>query len=260
MRNYLDLLDRTLTHGFNLQTRNGDRITTYGAQLRFDLTKGFPLVTTRNIPWKNPSAEICWFLRGDTNTKFLHQHNVHIWDANADDNGYVGKIYGYQWRFGFGVDQIERAVNMLKKTPKSTRNVVTAWNPVDMDEMALPPCHKDFQLHSDGRNLTLQFSMRSTDLAIGLPCNIAGYALLCHLFAKIVGQRPVEVIADLGNVHIYATHVDGTVQQLQRDPLPPPHVQVDDSEIDRTLFNLSPRIFGLMDYQCHPAIKFEMIA
>lgn len=259
MFNYLSLLNRVMRDGEDCQTRNGIRRTVYGAQLRFDLTKSFPLITTRKIPWKNPSTEICWFLRGDTDTKYLHKHDVHIWDANADAEGYVGKIYGYQWRRGFGVDQIARAVQMLKKNPRSTRNVVTAWNPVDMDEMALPPCHKDMQLHSDGKNLTLQFSMRSTDVVLGLPTNIAGYAILAHLFAKVAGQRAVELICDLGNVHVYETHFVGARLQLERAPLVLPTFRIE-GEVAEDLYGVDPAQLVLENYTHHSPMKFGMVA
>lgn len=257
MRNYLDLLDNVANHGTPIETRNGVRITRYGAQLRFDLTSGFPLVTTRKIPWKNPTTETCWFLRGDTDIRFLHQHNVHIWDANADENGNVGHSYGHMWRYGFGFDQIVNAVEMLRKTPKSTRNVVMSWHPAKIGESVLPPCHIHFQLHSDGRNLTLQFAMRSSDLVLGAPTNIAGYAILCHLFAQIVGQRAVEVIADLGNVHIYADHMEGVKQQLQREPLPLPTMHII-GDVRPDLFDLDPSQFVLSTYNAQSAIKFNM--
>lgn len=255
---YLDLLEKTLDDGADIQTRNGIRRTIYGAQLRFDLTKTFPLITTRKIPWKNPTTEICWFLRGDTSIEFLHQHNVHIWDANSQD-GHVHAGYGHQWRHGMGVDQIVRSVNLLKKSPHSTRNVVTAWNPAAMDIMSLPPCHAMFQLHSDGKNLTLQFSMRSVDVVLGLPTNIAGYAILAHLFAKVSGQRAVELICDLGNIHIYEPHFDGVRSQLDRLPRAWPTMRIE-GEVQPDLFNLEPSQFVLENYNPYPAIKFDLVA
>jgi thymidylate synthase len=257
VENYLDLLESVADYGQPIETRNGTRITSYGAQLRFDLTSGFPLVTTRHIPWKNPTTEICWFLRGDTDISFLHQHNVHIWDANADAAGNVGHSYGYMWRHGFGFDQITNAVEMLKKTPKSTRNMVYAWHPAKVGESVLPPCHMAFQLHSEGHNLTLQYSQRSCDLVLGAPTNIAGYAILCHLFAQVTGQRAVEVIADLGNVHIYADHMEGVRQQLQREPTKPPEMRII-GDVRPDLFDLDPSQFLLSGYEHHPAIKFNM--
>lgn len=258
MRDYLSLLEKTVKYGKDIETRNGVRRTIYGAQMHIPLEETFPLVTTRYIPWKNPTTEVCWFLRGDTDTEFLHEHNVHIWDANANSVGFVGKIYGYQWRYGFHVDQVERAVKMLKKNPRSTRNIVTAWNPVDMDEMALPPCHQHFQLHSDGKNLTLQFSMRSTDLILGLPTNIAGYAILAHLFAHVSGQKAVELIVDLGNAHIYESHIEGANVQLQREPLAQPKMRIA-GIVPEDLKVLHPSQFRLEGYVYHPAIKFNMV-
>lgn len=160
MKNYLDLLRQTFTYGKDMLTRNGIRRTLYGAQLRFDLRDGFPLVTTRYIPFKNPSVEMLWFLRGDTDIRFLHEHKVRIWDANANGDGYVGNAYGYQWRHGFGFDQIAKAVKLLQRDPTSTRNVVLSWHPAQLNATVLPPCHIHFQLHSDGQRLRLQFTMR----------------------------------------------------------------------------------------------------
>lgn len=258
MRNYLDLLEHTYRNGQDIEYRNGIRRTIYGAQLRFDLTNGFPLITTRKIPWKNPTAEIAWFLRGDTNIKFLHQHDVHIWDANADKNGEVGHSYGYMWRYGFGFDQIANAVTMLRKTPKSTRNLVYAWHPAQVGESVLPPCHVHFQLHSDGENLTLQWEQRSVDLVLGLPTNIAGYAILCHLFAKVAGLRPVEIIGNLGNCHIYANHFAGVKVQLKREPLlSGPKFRID-GDVRPDMYDLDPAQFVLTDYQYHPEMKFKM--
>lgn len=256
---YLDLLEKTLDDGADIQTRNGIRRTIYGAQLRFDLTKAFPLITTRKIPWKNPTTEICWFLRGDTNIRYLHEHDVHIWDANAKPDGEVGPAYGYQWRYGFGIDQIQLAVAMLCKSPHNTRNVVTAWNPSDMHAVALPPCHAMFQLHSDGKNLTLQWSQRSVDVVLGLPTNIAGYAILAHLFAKVSGQRAVELICDLGNIHIYEPHFDGVRTQLDRLPRAWPTMRIE-GEVQPYLFNLEPSQFVLENYNPYPAIKFDLVA
>ena len=259
MRNYLDLLERTYKYGTDIEYRNGVRRTELGAILHFSLNGGFfPLVTSREIPWKNPSTEIPWMLRGDTDIKFLHAHNVHIWDKNADKDGNVGQSYGYMWRHGFGFDQIVNAVEMLRKMPKSTRNLVYAWHPAKVGESVLPPCHVHFQLHSDGRNLTLQWEQRSVDLVLGLPTNIAGYAILCHLFAKIADLRPVEIIGNLGNCHIYAGHFAGVELQLQREPIlcgPKFHINGD---IRPDLYDVDPAQLVLTDYKCHPAIKFKM--
>lgn len=256
---YLSLLEKTFYTGTDVQTRNGIRRTIYGAQLRFNISEKFPLITTRKIPWKNPTTEICWFLRGDTNIKYLHDHDVHIWDANANKNGEVGPVYGYQWRYGYGIDQIQLAVAMLRKSPHNTRNVVTAWNPREMHAMALPPCHAMFQLHSDGKNLRLQWSQRSVDLVLGLPTNIAGYAILAHLFAHVTGQKAVELICDLGNIHIYEGHVARVKKQLDRQPREWPTMRIE-GDVRPDLFGVEPSQFILEGYNPHPAIKFKLEA
>lgn len=244
-----------------VKTRNGNRQTVYGAQLRFDLTQGFPAVTTKRLAWRQVCAELCWFLNGRTDLQYLHDRSCHIWDANADDDGNLGKIYGYQWRNfnGQGLDQIQRSIDLLRKAPASTRNVVTAWNPLQMDDMKLPPCHWGFQLHSFDGKLIMQASQRSVDLALGEPFNIASYALLCHLFARIADLEPTELIMDLGNVHIYESHIDGMIEQCKREPLPLPTLRVT-GDISPDLRNLEPDQFVLDGYQCHKSIKYELIA
>lgn len=256
MFSYLNLLNRVMTEGDDRQTRNGLRRTLEGAQLRFNLRHAFPMVTTRYIPPKNPFAEIPWMLNGDTKLDFLHRHNVHIWDKNAK-NGDIGLGYGKQWRDFRGIDQIAYALNLLRTDPTSTRMVVSAWNPEDLEKMALPPCHTLFQLHSDGSSVSLQVYMRSVDLVIGLPSNIAGYALLTHLFAKATGKEPRDLIFSLGNAHVYEDHFAGVREQLGRTPLPLPTFRVE-GEVPEDLYGVDPAQLVLENYKHHSPIKFEM--
>lgn len=260
MKQYIDLVKDTLANGEPIQTRNGERLTVYGRQLRFDLAEGFPIVTTKRIPFRMVAGELCWFLNGQTNTKQLNDWGINIWDANAAADGELGPIYGYQWRSygGSDVDQIKRSIRLLKKSPESTRNVVIAWNPVDMDKMKLPPCHFGFQVHSTGEKVILQASIRSSDLMVGLSFNIASYALLCHLFAEVTGKTAAELIIDLGNVHIYAQHYENAKIQVEREPLPLPKLVINEP-ISDDLYGLQPTQFSLVNYKFHPALAYEMI-
>lgn len=261
MKQYLDLVNHVIDNGRMVKTRNGIRWTVYGYQMRFDLTQGFPLVTTKRVPFRLVAGELCWFLNGQTDTKQLHEWNNHIWDANASEDGELGPIYGYQWRNfnSQGLDQIQRSIDLLHTDPSSTRNVVTAWNPLQMDDMKLPPCHAMFQIHTCGKNgIAIQMSQRSADTMVGIPFNIASYALLTHLLAHVVNKRPVELIMDLGNVHIYNQHLDDAIMQSERETLPLPRLHID-GDITHDLRNLHPDQFSLVGYESHPAIKYEMI-
>lgn len=258
---YNELVKRIITLGRMVNTRNGNRLTAYGAQLRFPLDEGFPILTTKKVAFRLVASELCWFLNGGTNTAQLHEWDNHIWDANADENGELGPIYGYQWRSygGSGLDQIARSIDLLRKAPASTRNVVIAWNPIDMDKMKLPPCHFGFQLHVDGDYLHLQASMRSVDVMVGLPFNISSYALLCHLFAKAVNLYPGELIMDLGNIHIYEPHIENANIQVEREPYALPALLID-SPIPGDLRSINPNQFSLYGYSYHPSLKYQMIA
>lgn len=244
-----------------VQTRNGNRLTAYGWQMRFDLTQGFPAVTTKRLAWKQVCTELCWFLNGRTDLAYLHERGCHIWDANAGEDGDLGRIYGAQWRDynSQGLDQIKRSIKMLRNVPSSTRNVVIAWNPLQQDDMKLPPCHFGYQLHSYNDKVWLQASLRSSDIVLGAPFNIASYALLCHLFAYVTGKQATELIMDLGNVHIYESHIDGARLQVQREPLPLPTLRIG-GDVPGDLYGLEPEQFVLEGYKSHPAIKFELIA
>lgn len=244
-----------------VETRNGNRLTAYGYQMRFNLLEGFPLVTTKKVSLWNVAGELCWFLDGDTNTRKLREWGIPIWDANASEDGNIGPGYGYQWRnFGGECDQIARAINLLRKAPNSTRIVVSAWNPIDLDAMMLPPCHFALQLHHVGNgDLCLQASLRSNDLLVGAPYNIASYALLAHLFAHVTGMRAVELIMDLGNVHIYEDHIPNARIQIERDPYQLPQLIIE-GHVPGNLRGLHPSQFAVVGYQHHPFLKYSMHA
>lgn len=259
MRNYLDLLDRVLTHGIDRQTHTGPRRTLFVANLDYDLSVGFPMVTTRKIRWANVVHELIWFLNGETNTRYLTDNDVHIWDGNAAPNGDVGPIYGHQWRDfnSAGIDQITRSIRLLLGKTHTTRNVVIAWNPAQQFAMRLPPCHFAFQLFTDGSYVSTLASLRSSDVALGLPTNIASYALLCHLFAKVTDRKPGMLHMSLGDTHLYADHLDTARVQIQRDPLPLPTVEVQNITTD--LRGLRYEDFHLCGYQYHPVLKYKLI-
>jgi thymidylate synthase len=261
MKQYLELVNDVLLHGDPIQTRNGTRITTHGRQMRFNLRKGFPAVTTKKLFWKGVVAELCWFLNGGTNVAYLQEQGVHIWDANADRFGNVGPIYGYQWRQFNGdvsCDQIFNLLRGIKMSRYSTRHMVNAWNPQQIWDMQLPPCHFGFQVHiSPGSRLSLQASMRSTDVMVGLPFNIASYALLTHMICAITGHLPHELIMDLGNVHIYEPHVENAKIQLGRKPKAPPQLIIR-GPLPRDLKYIDPSLFHLEGYSSHPSLKYKM--
>lgn len=266
MRSYLDLVQRILSNGVGLPTRNDVRRTIFVHHLEFDLSAGFPLVTTRKMRFENAWHELRWFLDGGTNVRFLHDNGVHIWDANADQKtGDVGPIYGYQWRNfnGEGVDQIAESIRMLKMERRihTTRNLVTAMNPAQQREMKLPPCHVSFQLFSDASIsadpfVSMLVQLRSTDVVLGLPTNIASYAILLTLFAKLANMRPGMLYMTLGDVHLYTDHVEKVKKQLDREPLPLPTVQV--HRVTPDLRGLQAEDVTLHNYQFHSAIKFSL--
>ncbi|MBP5681972.1 MAG: thymidylate synthase [Bacteroidales bacterium] len=259
MKQYLDLLDTILKHGVKKTDRTGTgTISYFGYQMRFDLADGFPLLTTKKVHLKSIIYELLWFLNGDTNVKYLQDHGVRIWNEWADENGDLGPIYGYQWRHwrtpdGREIDQISNLINALKNNPDSRRHIVSAWNPADVDDMALPPCHTMFQFYvSDGR-LSCQLYQRSGDSFLGVPFNIASYALLTMMIAQVCGYKPGVFVHTLGDAHIYLNHLEQVNTQLQRTPYPLPTMRINPDVKD--IFSFKYEDFTLENYQCHPTIK-----
>lgn len=260
MKQYLDLLRHILDHGMEKHDRTGTgTISTFGYQMRFDLEKGFPLVTTKKVHLKSIIYELLWFLQGDTNVHYLQEHGVRIWNEWADPDGELGHIYGYQWRSwpdydGGNIDQISQAVEAIKNNPDSRRIIVSAWNVADLDRMNLPPCHAFFQFYvsPDGR-LSCQLYQRSADCFLGVPFNIASYALLTMMMAQVCGLRPGEFIHTLGDAHIYLNHLDQVHLQLERDPRPLPRMVIN-PEVT-SIFDFRYEDFRIEDYNPHPTIK-----
>jgi thymidylate synthase len=259
MKQYLDLLQHILDHGAEKKDRTGTgTISTFGYQMRFDLAQGFPLLTTKKIYTKAVIYELLWLLRGDTNTQFLKEHGVTIWDEWADQKGDLGPIYGAQWRAwkrpdGTAVDQITRAVEMIKKTPDSRRIIVSAWNAGEIEKMALPPCHAFFQFYVLNGKLSCQLYQRSADVFLGVPFNIASYALLTLMMAQVTGLKPGEFIHTFGDVHIYLNHLEQVKLQLSREPRALPHMKLNSGI--KSIFNFKYEDFTLEHYDPHPAIK-----
>jgi len=259
MRAYLDLMDRVLHEGTRKNDRTGTgTLSLFGAQIRFDLSTGFPLITTKRLHLKSIIHELIWFLQGDTNIRYLKDNGVSIWDEWADENGDLGPVYGKQWRSWAGpdgqvVDQISQVVAMLKRDPDSRRLIVSAWNPVDVPKMALAPCHCLFQFHvADGR-LSCQLYQRSADLFLGVPFNIASYALLTQMMAQVSGLQPGDFVHTFGDVHLYLNHLDQARLQLSREPKPLARLVLDPDI--RSLFDFRADHVRIEDYQYHPAIK-----
>ena len=262
MKQYLDLLQHILDHGVKKQDRTGTgTISTFGYQMRFNLEEGFPLVTTKKVHLKSIIYELLWFLNGDTNVKYLQEHGVRIWNEWADANGDLGPVYGYQWRhwrtpYGKEVDQIANLIEGLKKNPDSRRHIVSAWNPADVDDMALPPCHTMFQFYvADGR-LSCQLYQRSGDTFLGIPFNIASYALLTMMVAQVCGLKPGDFVHTIGDAHIYLNHIEQVKLQLSRNPYPLPTMKINPEVKD--IFSFKYEDFTLENYQCHPTIKGEI--
>lgn len=259
MRQYLDLLEKVLDEGVDRGDRTGTGTRSiFGHQMRFDLDAGFPVLTTKKLHLKSIVVELLWFLRGDTNLAFLHRHGVTIWDEWADENGDLGPVYGYQWRSwpraeGGHVDQIANLVDGLRKNPNSRRHIVSAWNPAMVDDMALPPCHCLFQFYvADGR-LSCQLYQRSADIFLGVPFNIASYALLTMMVAQVTGLKPGEFVHTFGDAHLYHNHFEQARVQLTRTPgrLPRMHINPEVSDI----FAFSYGDFDLVGYEAAPTIK-----
>lgn len=262
MKQYLELLQHIIDNGHVKNDRTGTgTISTFGYQMRFDLSEGFPLVTTKKVHLKSIIYELLWFLAGDTNVKYLQDHGVRIWNEWADPDGDLGHIYGYQWRSwpdykGGFIDQISEAVRTIKENPDSRRIIVSSWNVADLDNMNLPPCHSLFQFYVSDGKLSLQLYQRSGDCFLGVPFNIASYALLTMMVAQVCGLQPGEFIHTLGDAHIYLNHLEQVRTQLAREPrkLPVMHINPDVKDI----FGFGYDDFHLEDYDPHPAIRGEV--
>ncbi|HTZ01349.1 MAG TPA: thymidylate synthase [Xanthobacteraceae bacterium] len=259
MRQYLDLMERVLSEGAEKRDRTGTGTRSiFGHQLRFDLQAGFPLVTTKKLHVKSIIYELLWFLAGDTNVKYLNDHGVSIWDEWADDNGDLGPVYGRQWRAwptpdGGTIDQIKQALDTIRRDPDSRRIIVTAWNPADLPKMALSPCHCLFQFYvADGR-LSCQLYQRSADVFLGVPFNIASYALLTVAVAQVTGLQPGTFVHSFGDTHLYLNHLEQARLQLTRQPRPLPTLRINPDAKD--LFALRYEDFALEGYDPHPHIK-----
>lgn len=259
MQNYLDLMRDVLENGTDKSDRTGTGTrSVFGRQIRFDLADGFPLLTTKKLHLRSIIHELLWFLKGDTNIRYLQEHQVSIWDEWADENGELGPVYGYQWRSwpapdGRRIDQISQLIEQIRRNPDSRRLIVSAWNPALVDEMALPPCHALFQFYvADGR-LSCQLYQRSADLFLGVPFNIASYALLTLMLAQVCGLQPGEFVHTFGDVHLYANHFEQARLQLERSPRPLPQMKLNPA-VDN-LFDFTFDDFELSGYDPHPHIK-----
>ena len=262
MQNYLDLLDHILTYGVEKadRTRTGTK-SVFGYQMRFDLTNGFPLLTTKNIHLKSVIYELLWFLSGDSNISFLQDHGVRIWNEWADAEGELGPVYGVQWRTwrasdGRVIDQITQVINQIRDNPDSRRLVVSAWNVGELDKMALPPCHVLFQFYIVKGRLSCQLYQRSADVFLGVPFNITSYALLTMMVAQVCSLTPGEFILTLGDAHLYINHIDQAKLQLSRHPYTSPQMLLN-SEV-QSIFDFKYGDFELVNYQAHPHIKAEI--
>jgi thymidylate synthase len=256
---YHRLLRLVLENGHRKEDRTGvGTISYFGAQARFDLAKGFPLVTTKRVHFKSVVYELLWFIRGDTNTRYLNDHGVTIWDEWANEEGDLGRIYGAQWRDwrsadGRGVDQLNEVIRSIKTSPDSRRLIVSAWNPGELKQMALPPCHALFQFYVLDGSLSCQLYQRSADLFLGVPFNIASYALLMSMIAAVTGLKPGEFIHTFGDVHIYLNHLDQVKEQLARPVRPLPSLQF--RRVPATLEEFTYEDIELLGYDPHPSIK-----
>ncbi|MGE3475053.1 MAG: thymidylate synthase [Rhodospirillaceae bacterium] len=262
MQQYLDLLDRVLTTGAKKSDRTGTgTLSVFGHQMRFDLDAGFPLLTTKKLHTKSIIVELLWLLRGDTNIAYLKDHGVSIWDEWADENGDLGPVYGQQWRSwpapgGGAIDQIARVVDSIKKNPDSRRHIVSAWNPAAVDDMALPPCHTLFQFYVADGKLSCQLYQRSGDIFLGVPFNIASYALLTMMIAQVTGLKPGDFVHTLGDAHLYTNHVEQAHIQLARAPRPLPKMTLNPGVKD--IFSFTYADFTLSDYMPHPHIAAKV--
>lgn len=259
MKQYLDLMRHVRDHGIDKADRTGTGTrSVFGHQMRFDLADGFPLVTTKKCHLRSIIHELLWFLQGDTNIKYLQDNGVRIWDEWADENGDLGPVYGYQWRSwpapnGESIDQISKLVETIKTNPDSRRLVVSAWNPALVDDMALPPCHALFQFYVANGKLSCQLYQRSADIFLGVPFNIASYALLTMMLAQVCGLEAGEFIWTGGDCHLYSNHMEQVEEQLSRTPFPLPTMKINPDVKDVFAFRFED--FELCDYQAHPHIK-----
>ena len=254
MKHYLDYLQRILEHGTRKDDRTGTgTISTFGEQMRFDLQAGFPLLTTKRLHVRSIIYELLWFLRGDTNVQYLQEHGVSIWDEWADADGELGPIYGRQWRNFGGVDQVSRVIEQIKAKPYSRRILLNAWNPAELEDMALAPCHYAFQCYVVDGKLSLMWQQRSVDSFLGLPFNIASYALLTHMLAQQTGYEVGELIFSGGDCHIYLNHLEQVKEQLARDPRALPELVI--KRKPATIFDYTYEDFQIKDYHPHPHIK-----
>ncbi|MFV0521915.1 MAG: thymidylate synthase [Mangrovibacterium sp.] len=258
MKPYLDLLNHVLGHGTKKEDRTGTgTYSVFGYQMRFDLQEGFPLVTTKKLHLKSIIHELLWFLAGDTNVKYLNDNGVRIWNEWADENGDLGHVYGYQWRSwptasGGHIDQITQLVEQLKNNPDSRRHLVCAWNVAEVNDMALPPCHCLFQFYVANNKLSCQLYQRSADTFLGVPFNIASYALLTQMLAQVCGLEVGDFVWTGGDVHIYTNHIEQVKLQLSRKPLPLPQMKIN-PEV-KSIFDFKYEDFELINYQTHPHI------
>ena len=259
MKAYLDLMRHVLEHGARKTDRTGTgTLSSFGHQLRFDLSEGFPLVTTKRVHVKSVIHELLWFLKGDTNVAYLRENGVTIWDEWADEKGNLGPVYGHQWRSwptpdGKSIDQMSEVLKQLKQTPDSRRMIVSAWNVSDIPRMALAPCHAFFQFYVADNKLSCQLYQRSADLFLGVPFNIASYALLTLMVAQVTGLKPGDFVHTFGDTHLYLNHLDQAREQLSRTPRPLPTMRIDPTVTD--LFAFRYEHFTLEGYDPHPAIK-----
>lgn len=259
MRQYLDLLQHLVDHGAAKEDRTGTgTLSTFGYQMRFDLRRGFPVLTTKKLHLRSIIHELLWFLSGDTKIGYLHEHGVTIWDEWAAEDGDLGPIYGFQWRSwptpdGGGVDQIERLVDGIRREPDSRRHIVSAWNVADLERMALPPCHALFQFWVADGGLSCQLYQRSADIFLGVPFNIASYALLTKMVAQVCGYEARDFVHTFGDVHLYRNHIDQARLQLTREPRDLPQMNINE-DVD-SIFGFSYEDFELVSYDPHPHIK-----
>lgn len=262
MQQYLDLLQKIIDEGNQKSDRTGTgTISIFGYQMRFDLKEGFPLLTTKKLHTKSIIHELLWFLSGDTNIQYLKENGVRIWDEWADENGNLGPVYGHQWRSwptpdGRKIDQITNLINQIKRNPDSRRLIVSAWNVADIDQMALPPCHCLFQFYVADNKLSCQLYQRSADTFLGVPFNIASYALLTMMIAQVCDREPGEFIHTFGDVHLYNDHIEQAKLQLTRNPRPLPQMKINPAV--KNIFGFTIDDFELLNYDPHPHIKAKV--
>jgi len=262
MRQYLDLMEHILANGVEKRDRTGTgTLSVFGYQMRCDLNDGFPLLTTKKLHLKSIVHELLWFLAGDTNIKYLKDHGVRIWDEWADQSGNLGPVYGHQWRSwpaqdGKTIDQIANVIALIRRNPDSRRMIVSAWNPADVDKMALPPCHCLFQFYVANGRLSCQLYQRSADVFLGVPFNIASYALLTMMVAQVTGYQPGEFVHTFGDAHLYVNHIEQARLQLARAPRPLPEMRINPEANE--IFGFRYEDFTIQNYDPHPHIKAEV--